>query len=293
MVASLTRLYPFYSGCGALANAPFIERLAGASAATVWANVPGGWVLAPLGDFVGRAAFYVGELDRKLTWICSRLLSEGDVALDIGANIGMVTTLMASLVGHSGQVHAFEPNPSLHPLLTQVIGRNRLANVKVHPVALGSREANLELRIPAINSGAASLVRGGANSGETTSQVPVRRLADIARREGIQRARLIKIDVEGYEAEVLQGAREWIESARPDAILFELNEAVQPPYSAIPVFQILLDLNYSFLAIPRAMVSLRLRHFEPRKASTLMGHDFVAVARGDRHDEVLMRLRAS
>ena len=292
-VASITRLYPFYSGCGAFANSALIQRLAGACDATVWTKVKGGTVLAPLGDFVGRAAFYAGELDRKLTWVCSRLLGEGDVALDIGANIGMVTILMSRLVGGSGRVHAFEPNPSLLPLLRQVIERNQLANVRLHPIALGSREDTLELKIPATNSGAASFVRGSGAPEELIARVPVHRLADIANQERIDRVRLIKIDVEGFEAEVFRGAREMLEGVRPDAIIFELNEAIDVPFSEFPVFQLLSSLDYSFLAIPRALLSIRLRQFEPHTALRLIGHDFVAVARGKRHEDTLRRLRAT
>lgn len=51
-----------------------------------WAKAHGGhWVAAPLDDYVGRAVFYTGELDRKITWICSRVVREGDTVLDIGA----------------------------------------------------------------------------------------------------------------------------------------------------------------------------------------------------------------
>ena len=293
MLASITRLYPFYSGCGALANSALIQRLAGESDATVWTKVRGGAVLAPLGDFVGRAAFYVGELDRKLTWVCSRLLREGDVALDIGANIGMVTILMSRLVGGSGRIHAFEPNPWLLPLLREVIERNQLANVKLHPIALGSREGSLELRIPATNSGAASFVRGSDSPGEATARVPVHRLTDVANQECIESVRLVKIDVEGFEAEVFQGGRQMLESVRPDAIIFELNEAIEPPFSEFPVFQLLSSLDYSFLAIPRALLSMRLQQFKPHTARKVIGHDFVAVARGKRHDDILLKLRAS
>src|SRR5882762_8193075 len=91
LVARLTRLYPFYSGCGTFANKSLIHKIAGESSENVWCCVSGGEILARLDDYVGRSAFYVGDLDRKITWICAQIVKSGDTVLDIGANIGLVT----------------------------------------------------------------------------------------------------------------------------------------------------------------------------------------------------------
>jgi len=66
LVSSVVRRYPFYSGCGTLANHRHVQRLAGRGDDLAWARVHGGnYVAAPLSDYVGRALFYAGELDRK------------------------------------------------------------------------------------------------------------------------------------------------------------------------------------------------------------------------------------
>lgn len=293
VVSRLTRLYPFYSGCGSFANSALVQRLAGSSHESTWARVPGGEVLAPLEDYVGRAAYYAGELDRKITWICSRLIRPGDTVLDIGANIGMITVAMAKLVGSEGRVHSFEPNPSMIGLLRQAIARNHLSNVRLHPVALGPQPATLELRIPRMNSGAASLVRNRHDSDCEIVNVPVRQLDSVAMSEGIRSIRLIKIDVEGYEAEVLRGADTLLERMRPDAILFELNEHVEGPIHNVPVIKILMERDYEFLAIQRSFVRMRLERFVPGSAHTLVGHDFLAVARGASHNDIISRMNVA
>jgi len=286
LVSSVSRLYPFYSGCATFANHSLVQRIAGVNDETVWTRVSGGEVL---GDFVGRAAYYAGELDRKITWICSRLIRPGDTVMDIGANIGIVTVCMAKLVGSSGRVHSFEPNPSLVQLLRQVIEHNQLANVKLHPVALGQDEGRLELRIPKFNAGAASLVRNYDLPDCEPVSVPVRRLSAIAAEESIRTVRLIKIDVEGYEAEVFLGGRELLQSAHPDAILFEFNERTKASLSEYPLIKILLEHNYDLLAVPRAMVRMRLQRVDPNGMGPI-GHDFLAVARGDQYKDILARM---
>jgi FkbM family methyltransferase len=292
LVASLTRLYPFYSGCGTFANKPFIQKLAGNSTERVWSQVPGGEVLAPLDDYVGRAAFYAGDLDRKITWICDRIVRPGDTVLDIGANIGMISLWLSKLVGKTGKVHAFEPNPKLQEILEEMLDRNQISNVCLHPIALGSKRGSLELRIPRINAGAGSLIRNRDLSDCDTVDVPVDLLSRIVAEEGIKSIRLIKIDVEGFEAEVFKGGREVLEAIRPEAILFELNERLEGSISDRPVIKILQDFGYKFFCIPRCFLRMNLRYFDPNSCDRPIGHDFLAVAEGESYENIAKLVKA-
>lgn len=281
VVSSVVRTYPFYSGCGRVANHPWVAALAGASKEEAWARVPGGQVLAPLDDLMGRAAYYAGEHDRKITWICRKLIRKGDTVLDIGANLGMVTVYMASLVGSSGAVHAFEPNPRLVELLRRTLDRNCLPQVKLHEFGLGPTESTLELRVPLSDTGEGSLVRNRATEECISVQVRVRTLDDVANEQDIQHVSLLKIDVEGFEASVFRGAMRFLERVRPEAILFEMMDSISGRVSDAPVFRILLDCGYTFLSIPRSMVAMRLLPFDPvRQPVPAFCHDFLAVAEG-------------
>jgi FkbM family methyltransferase len=273
------RSYPFYSGCGRVANHPWVTALAGASREEAWARVPGGQVLAPLDDSMGRAAYYAGEHDRKITWICKKLIRRGDTVLDIGANIGMVTVHMANLVGSDGVVHAFEPNPRLVRMLRQTLHHHSLSHVTLHEFGLGPVESMLELRVPESDTGQGSFVWIKNTEDCLSLQVPVRTLDDVAREQGIRHVSLLKIDVEGFEASVLRGAMQFLENVRPKAILFEVMEGISGPVSNAPVFRILLDFGYTFLSIPRSMVAMRLLPFDPfRQPVPRFVHDFLALA---------------
>jgi FkbM family methyltransferase len=292
LLANLTRLYPFYSGCGTFANKPFIQKLAGTGTERVWSHVPGGEVLAPLDDYVGRSAFYVGDLDRKITWTCAQIVRPGDTVLDIGANIGMVTLWLSKLVGERGKVHAFEPNPELQKILEEMLNHNQVSNVCLHPVALGAEQGSLELRIPRVNAGAASLVRNKHLSDCDVIEVPVRPLSEIVAEEGIKSIRLIKIDVEGFEAEVFQGGQEVLESIRPEAILFELNERLDGSIRDQPVIKILRDFGYKFFCLPRCLFRMHLECFDPDSSSDLIGHDFLAVPEGESYENIAKLVKA-
>ncbi|MES2884326.1 MAG: FkbM family methyltransferase [Pseudomonadota bacterium] len=279
-VSLLTRLYPLYSGCGSVANHGLIKRMSGDSGNLVWARVAGGEVLAPLDDYVGRAAFYAGELDRKIAWICQRLVRPGDTVLDIGANIGMVTVLLADLVGAEGRVESFEPNPRMCGLIRAAVQRNGFGQVRLHPVALGPVSDTMSLRIPRINAGSASLVRSFDEAECDTVTVPVRPLSELLPVGSVAAIRLMKIDVEGFEAQVFAGARPLFDAAPPQAVLFELNERSTAKLIDEPVIQFLSGYGYHFFSIPRNLVQMKLRGFNPAQTDEVEGHDFLALAPG-------------
>lgn len=292
IVASVTRRYPFYSGCGSLASHPFVQRIAGSSTETAWARVPGGyWAAAPLGDHVGRAIFYAGELDRKITWVCSRLVRPGDCVLDIGANLGLVALTLSALVGPSGQVHAFEPIPEMQELIEEAIDRNGVANIRLYRFALGERYGELTLSIPRENAGAASFVEARRWVDSNHMPVTVQALSSVMEGQDIDHIRLVKIDVEGYEPEVLTGGTEFFLRCPPDAFVFELNECSD--LRNHPTLLALSDLGYGFFSLPKRLVRMHAIPFNPHNfPDTPESHDFVAARLGNIYDEVARHLHA-
>src|SRR5262249_29986283 len=155
------------------ANSKFVATLAGTSDENVWCPTSGGEVLAPLGDYIGRAAYYCGDLDPKISWVCKKLVKPGDTVCDIGANIGIVTLLLSRLVGDTGKVFAFEPNPPSYEALAAAVARNRMNNVFPQFIALGSQNEERDLAIPSDNAGAASLRETAVHSAGKTTRVSV------------------------------------------------------------------------------------------------------------------------
>lgn len=278
LVASLTRRYPFISGCGTIANSSLVRKASGAAGGLVWArNDRGQQLLVPFDDFVGRAIYFVGDLDRKLSRLVGRIVREGDTVLDIGANLGAVALPLSALVGPTGSVHAFEPNPAMADLLAQSLERNKATNVQLHRVALGGEPGTLPLHIPEANAGMGTLKPGDGRFGRRVD-VEVKRLDDVIEEAGIGPVRLVKIDVEGFEAEVFSGARRWLGSTPPDAIVFEFNDALEGFWSA-PLIELLREFEFDLYSIPKRLMSLALTPLAAGSSAIPAAHDFLAIHR--------------
>lgn len=145
----------------------------------------------------------------------------GSDVVDVGANVGAYTLVLARLVGAGGRVFAFEPLPTAADILTHTC--QRVDNVAIVREALADGEHTaMELRVPRLPGGvpepslAAADPAPWAASGLDTWQVfrvPVRRLDDHL--AGFRDVSFIKVDVEGQEAAFLAGAAETIRRFRP------------------------------------------------------------------------------
>jgi FkbM family methyltransferase len=144
------------------------------------------------------------------------LLKPGDVLWDVGANIGYFTQHFAQPRFHLREINAFEPNPAVRKTLDTLFERN--ARVHVHGVALGDENARREIHFLPNASAEGSLVR--QVSGARSIPIEVRRADDYKLESGLAAPDMIKIDVEGFEPQVLAGMQKIVAQNSP-AIFFE------------------------------------------------------------------------
>lgn len=150
---------------------------------------------------------------RKTAEIESRL-RPGSTFVDIGSSEGDFALIAARIVGPAGRVLAFEPDPGNVGIIRDNVALNGFGWVTVHPVALSDRDGEAALfRSPV--SGWHSLIGGLEHRDAGVITVPVSRLDSFA----LDRIDMIKIDVEGAEVAVLEGARDSIVRHRPVILL--------------------------------------------------------------------------
>jgi len=175
-----------------------------------------------LQDAVQRRMYYYGDYDERYeSQMIRRVLDQGEIFWDIGANIGYFTLLAAAALQQSGRVIAFEPGQVAYTRLVDNIGLNPFRNITTFNLAVTDQEGEATLHLAAETAdGCASLY--GAGPGVTAREIcRTVSLDGFAPSHGLPGPDFIKIDVEGAELFVLRGAREMLAASRP-LVLVEL-----------------------------------------------------------------------
>ena len=151
-----------------------------------------------------------------------RLLRPGHTAIDIGANIGYVSAVMAQSVGPTGRVWSFEPVPSTFQLLRLCPSLNGFSQMTPRALALGASQGSVQIHFDPTVAGWASMYSDPGTDNWECATVDIVTLDALVKAGEVTLPNLIKVDVEGHERDVLLGARNTISRAKPD-ILFEFN----------------------------------------------------------------------
>lgn len=155
-------------------------------------------------------------------------LNPGGVAIDVGANLSEWALPLAGRVGSSGRVLAIEPAPRAAAALNKTLFANALSQAEVIRCAIGDHDGTVEFAVPIVTSvrvdtGTACI--GPAAGGQEALKVVLRSLNSLAAEHRLDRIDLIKIDGEGGERQVLDGARATLTRFRPVLALETGHEA--------------------------------------------------------------------
>lgn len=249
--------------CEALSRTPQAFREADATLFT------GQRVRVDLSEYVGQEILAHGAFERSACELVRDHLREGDVFLDVGGHLGLYTLITAQRVGPSGHVHVFEPGDKRRRLLEINVRQNSLANVTINPKAVGSHSGSATfLEGPARNLGTSRVVENADGAQGPTVQLIS--LDEYIAHHAIQRVAGVKVDVEGAEFGVFQGAQHMLAHARPRFILYESEASMAARYGSTPkqIHDLLRDHGYRL----RAFVNRQLVDFESAPAA----NDFFA-----------------
>ena len=149
-----------------------------------------------------------GFWETWLTQCLARVIRPGDTCIDIGANVGYYSVLMAGLAGAAGQTIAVEPNPAIASLLRQTAELNQ-PSFKVAEVALAADNGMIDLYIPGQSFGDASILQRPDRRAVNKSTVKVKMMSldALLDQMNISKVDVIKMDVEGAEPQVFYGMK--------------------------------------------------------------------------------------
>lgn len=171
-----------------------------------------------LSNWSERLTYFIGRFyELPLQLIIKNYLKPGDVFVDIGANIGMITLTAAKYVGENGIVHSFEPNPEAYEKLNEVVTINQLKQVKLYQLGLSNQNTELTLSMITEHTGMgtfASVAEKDQHNVTKKYKLPVY-CGDEVLIDKLSENCLIKIDVEGFEPYVIEGLSGTIERYLP------------------------------------------------------------------------------
>ncbi len=162
----------------------------------------GSLFVCDLDDIIQNYIFYFGVWEPMISHVTEKLLRNGDVYVDVGANIGYDSLLASNCVGGSGKVVSIEASPTIYSLLSNNIARNRASNIR--PVNVAVSDCRKTLVIYAgkpSNIGKTTTIEARGLRKECSVQaLPIDEILSV---DELNRVSLIKIDIEGAELPVL------------------------------------------------------------------------------------------
>ena len=161
--------------------------------------------------YIGRSMEKYGEFSEQEVDLFRQICRPGDVVIEVGSNIGAHTVPLAQMVGTGGMVVACEPQATVFQVLCGNIALNNLTNVHTRHVAVGDAEG--QIVVPNIDYRRENNFGGlGLEDHHRGYNVPLITLDGSAE---VPRLRLLKIDVEGMESQVIRGAEQLVQRYRP------------------------------------------------------------------------------
>jgi FkbM family methyltransferase len=150
---------------------------------------------------------------------------DGGTFLDVGANIGFITVRAARILAGRGRVIALEPHPGRFASLQRNIDLNELTNATALPYAAGSSKGDATIYEPLPTLGPHPIDVSMSDIGGQAIKIETRTIDDILEALPGQKVALIKIDVEGFELEVIKGMLQTLRNFRPDVIFEALDSS--------------------------------------------------------------------
>ncbi len=172
----------------------------------------------------------------------------GQTVIDIGTNVGDVTLHAAKIVGANGKVYSFEPDPNNYKRLETNLSLNNFSNICINQLGLGDRAGTFSIaKVNSGNQGMNRVVKRNSNY-QNLQQIQVITLDSYVTENKIDKIDLIKIDVEGFEYNVLKGSKTVIDTFHPTFFIeLDNDNLLEQGSSAKHLIELLVDSGYDII----------------------------------------------
>ena len=200
-------------------------------------NVQGNGMYLDLKDEgISKDLILDGIREPESTREIAKILKTGNVVVEAGANIGYYALMESRLIGKKGVVYAVEPSPKNFENLNRNIKLNKITNMKTYQLAIGDKTGKAKMNISPY-SNLSSLVKQKNRRVTETIEVKVTTLDSFLK--GKRHPDFVRMDVEGYEYNILKGMKGILKSKKPIKIFIELHPHIMKKNQTIYVLKIL------------------------------------------------------
>ena len=204
-------------------------------------------------NLIDAHVLFYGAWEKSILYFmrdCAKATGKDGAFVDVGANSGLHSLYMSSLVK---QVHAVEPYPPALERIHDVVNRNNLTNVAIHPIGLGAEQSTMPFYEPVdSNIGTGSFLDGTYTLNHQEGlQLEIVRADDYFEANGIDSIDMMKIDIEGFEKFAMAGMQEQLRKHRPIVIMeLSVNPGRDELFGSMDELVAAFPENYKLFGLP-------------------------------------------
>ena len=211
-------------------------------------------------EHIQQQLFWYGYYEKELGQLLKKILKPGDVFLDLGANVGYFSLLVANNFP-SVKITSFEPVTALFQFMNENISLNNIKNISAINTAVGEKNEEKELFVSSPDNAGMSSFQQPENYSGKKERVKVVTIDDWFKTSGLPKIDLIKIDIEGSELAALKGMKEVLQKQKP-VLMVEINPETLKMFNLKPldIYDYLKQFNFEGFLI---LENYRLKHSNP------------------------------
>jgi len=174
---------------------------------------------------VEKPLYLTGTYEAGTLSVMGKCLREGDIFIDVGANIGLMSIFSSRAIGNKGKVYSFEPVLETFTILKKNIEINKIKNIDAFNIGVSdSKGKSFIYTNPYSGKGSSSFIKPPDQSESKEYEIIIETLDEFLIGHHLTNIRMLKIDVEGWELHVLRGARSLLRSPQAPIICVESSE---------------------------------------------------------------------
>lgn len=191
---------------------------------------------------------HAGQYEPEQTRWLSRALAKGHRFVDVGANCGYYAALASHLVGETGRVFAFEPSPAVADLIAEMVDVNRITNIELVRAAVGADNGDIEIYVPTEASPVHSPSVFYSDASFAAVRVPMVALDKYPPLADGTAIDFVKVDVEGFEPNVIEGMKQLCKDGLVRNLVCEFNSGWlrrNSGYTPERLFNVIQDMGFT------------------------------------------------